>query len=77
MAHFSLSTDGSRALSSSWDYSHYRILTFIMTLEEVQIQKPQERDQCVGQALEDVLVSAKDNDALTVGVHECAKVMNL
>ncbi|XP_008322575.1 growth arrest and DNA damage-inducible protein GADD45 gamma-like [Cynoglossus semilaevis] len=48
-----------------------------MTLEEVQIQKPQERDQCVGQALEDVLVSAKDNDAPTVGVHECAKVMNL
>ncbi|XP_074547024.1 growth arrest and DNA damage-inducible protein GADD45 gamma-like [Halichoeres trimaculatus] len=48
-----------------------------MTLEEVLIQKPTEAAQCTGQALEEVLVSAKDNDALTVGVYECAKVMNL
>ncbi|XP_020491731.1 growth arrest and DNA-damage-inducible, gamma b, tandem duplicate 1 [Labrus bergylta] len=48
-----------------------------MTLEEVLIQKPTERAQCTGQALEEVLVSAKDNDSLTVGVYECAKVMNL
>nr|XP_020479062.1 growth arrest and DNA damage-inducible protein GADD45 gamma-like [Monopterus albus] len=48
-----------------------------MTLEEVLIQKPIERTQCTGNALEEVLVSAKDNDSLTVGVYECAKVMNL
>ncbi|XP_044030081.1 growth arrest and DNA-damage-inducible, gamma b, tandem duplicate 1 [Siniperca chuatsi] len=48
-----------------------------MTLEEVLIQKPAERAQCTGKALEEVLVSAKDNDSLTVGVYECAKVMNL
>ncbi|XP_059214145.1 growth arrest and DNA-damage-inducible, gamma b, tandem duplicate 1 [Centropristis striata] len=48
-----------------------------MTLEEVLIQKPTERAQCTGSALEEVLVSAKDNDSLTVGVYECAKVMNL
>nr|XP_040054157.1 growth arrest and DNA-damage-inducible, gamma b, tandem duplicate 1 [Gasterosteus aculeatus aculeatus] len=48
-----------------------------MTFEEVLIQKPAERAQCTGKALEEVLVSAQDNDALTVGVYECAKVMNL
>ncbi|XP_041667353.1 growth arrest and DNA-damage-inducible, gamma b, tandem duplicate 1 [Cheilinus undulatus] len=48
-----------------------------MTLEEVLIQKSTERAQCTGKALEEVLVSAKDNDSLTVGVYECAKVMNL
>ncbi|XP_041816007.1 growth arrest and DNA-damage-inducible, gamma b, tandem duplicate 1 [Chelmon rostratus] len=48
-----------------------------MTLEEVLIQKPTERAQCTGQALEEVLVSAKDNDSITVGVYESAKVMNL
>ncbi|XP_070706517.1 growth arrest and DNA damage-inducible protein GADD45 gamma-like [Pempheris klunzingeri] len=48
-----------------------------MTLEEVLIQKPAERAQCTGKALAEVLVSAKDNDSLTVGVYECAKVMNL
>ncbi|XP_032395345.1 growth arrest and DNA-damage-inducible, gamma b, tandem duplicate 1 isoform X2 [Etheostoma spectabile] len=48
-----------------------------MTLEEVLIQKPAERAQCTGKALEEVLVSAKDNESLTVGVYECAKVMNL
>ncbi|XP_015245931.1 PREDICTED: growth arrest and DNA damage-inducible protein GADD45 gamma-like [Cyprinodon variegatus] len=48
-----------------------------MTFEEVLIQKPAERAQCAGAALEEVLVSAKDNDSLTVGVYECAKVMNL
>ncbi|XP_037547878.1 growth arrest and DNA-damage-inducible, gamma b, tandem duplicate 1 [Nematolebias whitei] len=47
-----------------------------MTLEEVLIQKP-ERAQCAGEALREVLVSAKDNESLTVGVYECAKVMNL
>ncbi|KAM9323654.1 growth arrest and DNA damage-inducible protein GADD45 gamma-like [Pholidichthys leucotaenia] len=48
-----------------------------MTLEEVLIQKPTERAQCAGKALEEVLVTAKDHDSLTVGVHESAKVMNL
>uniref|UniRef100_A0A3Q2PLQ2 Growth arrest and DNA-damage-inducible, gamma b, tandem duplicate 1 n=1 Tax=Fundulus heteroclitus TaxID=8078 RepID=A0A3Q2PLQ2_FUNHE len=48
-----------------------------MTFEEVLIQKPAEGAQCAGAALEEVLVSAKDNDSLTVGVYECAKVMNL
>ncbi|XP_068430055.1 growth arrest and DNA-damage-inducible, gamma b, tandem duplicate 1 [Clinocottus analis] len=48
-----------------------------MTFEEVLIQKPAERAQCTGKALEEVLVSAQDNDAITVGVYECAKVMNL
>ncbi|XP_035995894.1 growth arrest and DNA-damage-inducible, gamma b, tandem duplicate 1 [Fundulus heteroclitus] len=48
-----------------------------MTFEEVLIQKPTEGAQCAGAALEEVLVSAKDNDSLTVGVYECAKVMNL
>lgn len=47
-----------------------------MTLEEVLIQKP-ERAECAGEALQDALVSAKDNESLTVGVYECAKVMNL
>ncbi|XP_013881421.1 growth arrest and DNA-damage-inducible, gamma b, tandem duplicate 1 [Austrofundulus limnaeus] len=47
-----------------------------MTLEEVLTQKP-ERAQCAGEALQDVLVSAKDNQSLTVGVYECAKLMNL
>jgi len=46
-----------------------------MTFEEVLIQKPAERAQCTGKALEEVLVSAQDN--ITVGVYECAKVMNL
>lgn len=48
-----------------------------MTFEEVLIQKPTERAQCAGTALEEVLVTAKDNESLTVGVYECAKVMNL
>ena len=52
-------------------------IILIMTLEEVLIQKPSERAQCAGKALEEVLVSAKDNDSITVGVYECAKVMNL
>lgn len=52
-------------------------IIFTMTFEEVLIQKPAERAQCTGKALEEVLVSAQDNDALTVGVYECAKVMNL
>uniref|UniRef100_A0A3Q3WTX3 Ribosomal protein eL8/eL30/eS12/Gadd45 domain-containing protein n=1 Tax=Mola mola TaxID=94237 RepID=A0A3Q3WTX3_MOLML len=48
-----------------------------MTLEEVLIQTPTERAQSTGKALEEVLVSAKDNDYITIGVYECAKVMNL
>ncbi|XP_068190939.1 growth arrest and DNA damage-inducible protein GADD45 gamma-like [Antennarius striatus] len=48
-----------------------------MTLEEILIEKPTERAQGTGSALEEVLVSAKDNDSITVGVYECAKVMNL
>ncbi|CAL1569074.1 unnamed protein product [Knipowitschia caucasica] len=45
-----------------------------MTLEEVQIQPA---SPCAAQALVDVLDTAKDTDSLTVGVYECAKVMNL
>ncbi|XP_051960524.1 growth arrest and DNA-damage-inducible, gamma b, tandem duplicate 1 [Xyrauchen texanus] len=48
-----------------------------MTLEEVLIQKLSERAQCTGKALEDVLVSAKANECLTIGVYESAKVMNV
>ncbi|XP_077398352.1 growth arrest and DNA-damage-inducible, gamma b, tandem duplicate 1 isoform X1 [Vanacampus margaritifer] len=48
-----------------------------MTLEEVLSQKSAERAQCTGKALEEVLVTAMDNASLTVGVYECAKVMNL
>lgn len=48
-----------------------------MTLEEVLVQTATERAQNTGKALEEVLVAAKDNDSLTVGVYECAKVMNL
>ncbi|XP_065143842.1 growth arrest and DNA-damage-inducible, gamma b, tandem duplicate 1 [Paramisgurnus dabryanus] len=48
-----------------------------MTLEEVVIQKPIERAQCTGKALEEVLVFAKNNECLTVGVYESAKVMNV
>nr|XP_057920656.1 growth arrest and DNA-damage-inducible, gamma b, tandem duplicate 1 [Doryrhamphus excisus] len=48
-----------------------------MTLEEVLTQKSTDRAPCTGKALEEVLVAAKDNDSLTVGVYECAKVMNL
>lgn len=48
-----------------------------MTLEEILIQNPAERAHSAGKALEEVLVAAKDNESLTVGVYECAKVMNL
>ncbi|XP_061657182.1 growth arrest and DNA-damage-inducible, gamma b, tandem duplicate 1 [Syngnathoides biaculeatus] len=48
-----------------------------MTLEEVLSQKSGERAECTSQALEEVLVAAMGNDSLTVGVYECAKVMNL
>ncbi|XP_051536368.1 growth arrest and DNA damage-inducible protein GADD45 gamma-like [Myxocyprinus asiaticus] len=48
-----------------------------MTLEEVLIQKPSERAQCTGKALEEVLVSAKATECLTTGVYESAKVMNV
>ncbi|XP_076836496.1 growth arrest and DNA damage-inducible protein GADD45 gamma-like [Brachyhypopomus gauderio] len=48
-----------------------------MTLEEVLIQKPGERAESVGKALEEVLVSAKSNECLTLGVYESAKVMNV
>ncbi|XP_057216059.1 growth arrest and DNA-damage-inducible, gamma b, tandem duplicate 1 [Triplophysa rosa] len=48
-----------------------------MTLEEVVIQEPSERAQCTGKALGEVLVSAKANECLTIGVYESAKVMNV
>ncbi|XP_075993060.1 growth arrest and DNA damage-inducible protein GADD45 gamma-like [Genypterus blacodes] len=51
-----------------------------MTLEEVLIQKPAERiqsAQSAGKSLQEAMVTAKDNDCLTVGVYESAKVMNL
>ncbi|TNM92524.1 growth arrest and DNA-damage-inducible, gamma b, tandem duplicate 1 [Takifugu rubripes] len=48
-----------------------------MTFEEVLIQEAVERVQCTGKALEEVLVSAIENHSVTVGVYECAKVMNV
>ncbi|KAG1943490.1 growth arrest and DNA damage-inducible protein GADD45 gamma-like [Pimephales promelas] len=48
-----------------------------MTFEEVLIQKTSERAQCTGQALEEVLLSAKANENLTIGVYESAKIMNV
>lgn len=49
----------------------------IMTFEEVSMQKPSERAQGTGKALEELLVSAKSNECLTIGVYESAKVMNV
>lgn len=51
--------------------------TLAMTLEEVLIQEAVERAQRSGKALEEVLVSAKENQSITVGVYESAKVMNV
>lgn len=51
--------------------------SIIMTFEEVLIQKTSDRAQCTGQALEEVLFSAKANDYLTIGVYESAKIMNV
>lgn len=48
-----------------------------MTFEEIVIQEDVERAQCTGKALEEVLVSAIENQSITVGVYECAKVMNV
>lgn len=48
-----------------------------MTFEEVAIQKPSERAQGSGKALEELLVSAKSSECLTIGVYESAKVMNV
>ncbi|XP_048859514.1 growth arrest and DNA-damage-inducible, gamma a [Brienomyrus brachyistius] len=52
-----------------------------MTLEEVRGQESEvvsnDRMQCAGRALEQLLVSAKKQDCLTVGVYESAKVMNV
>ncbi|KAL4630078.1 growth arrest and DNA damage-inducible protein GADD45 gamma-like [Arapaima gigas] len=52
-----------------------------MTLEEIRGQEStaaaSERMKCVGNALEELLVSAKKQDCLTVGVYESAKVMNV
>ncbi|XP_064164546.1 growth arrest and DNA-damage-inducible, gamma b, tandem duplicate 1 isoform X1 [Anguilla rostrata] len=45
-----------------------------MTLEEVLIQ---DSAACTGKILEEVLVSAKMNECLTIGVYESAKVMNV
>ncbi|KAF5903732.1 growth arrest and DNA damage-inducible protein GADD45 gamma-like, partial [Clarias magur] len=48
-----------------------------MTFEEVAIQKPSETAQGSSKALEELLVSAKSNECLTIGVYESAKVMNV
>ncbi|XP_006626889.3 growth arrest and DNA damage-inducible protein GADD45 gamma-like [Lepisosteus oculatus] len=49
-----------------------------MTLEEVLVQECTEaRVQSPGKALKDILVSAKAQNCLTVGVYESAKVMNV
>ncbi|XP_061116325.1 growth arrest and DNA-damage-inducible, gamma a [Conger conger] len=52
-----------------------------MTLEELRGQEStteaSDRMQCAGSALEELLVSAKKQDCLTVGVYESAKVMNV
>ncbi|KAJ8380815.1 hypothetical protein SKAU_G00015930 [Synaphobranchus kaupii] len=52
-----------------------------MTLEELRGQEStteaSDRMQCAGGALEELLVSAKKQDCLTVGVYESAKVMNV
>ncbi|KAI1900087.1 hypothetical protein AGOR_G00046420 [Albula goreensis] len=52
-----------------------------MTLEELRGQEntneASDRMQCAGSALEELLVSAKKQDCLTVGVYESAKVMNV
>ncbi|XP_041930465.1 growth arrest and DNA damage-inducible protein GADD45 gamma-like isoform X1 [Alosa sapidissima] len=51
-----------------------------MTLEEVHGQDNSEttdRMQVIGTALEELLVSAKKQDCLTVEVYESAKVMNV
>ncbi|XP_048850908.1 growth arrest and DNA damage-inducible protein GADD45 gamma-like [Brienomyrus brachyistius] len=48
-----------------------------MTFEEVLVQNNAEAAQFVGETLEDALTVAKNNDCLTVGVYESAKVMNI
>ncbi|CAL8281159.1 unnamed protein product [Boreogadus saida] len=50
-----------------------------MTLEEVITEQAsvERAAQCHGACLEEVLLSAQDNDCLTVGVYESAKIMNL
>ncbi|NP_001288109.1 uncharacterized protein LOC103396969 [Cynoglossus semilaevis] len=52
-----------------------------MTLEEVHRQdnttENSDRVQSAGEALEELLVAAKKQDYLTVGVYESAKVMNV
>ncbi|XP_066567484.1 growth arrest and DNA damage-inducible protein GADD45 gamma [Amia ocellicauda] len=52
-----------------------------MTLEEIHGQEitveASDRMQCAGKALEELLLSAKKQDNLTVGVYESAKVMNV
>ncbi|KAJ8347257.1 hypothetical protein SKAU_G00286580 [Synaphobranchus kaupii] len=48
-----------------------------MTLEEVLIQDNTARAPCTGKILEEVLLSAKTNECLTIGVYESAKVMNV
>lgn len=46
-----------------------------MTFEEVQSKA--DAGQFIGETLEDALTVAKNNDCLTVGVYESAKVMNM
>lgn len=79
MLHSRILLPSRNALPSSFFFVPLRNIStdFTMTFEEVVIEKPTERAQCAGKALEEVLVSAKDSDSLTVGVYECAKVMNL
>ena len=55
-----------------------------MTLEEVITEQAsverasaERAAQCHGACLEEALLSAQDNDCLTVGVYESAKIMNL
>ncbi|XP_028660699.1 growth arrest and DNA damage-inducible protein GADD45 gamma-like [Erpetoichthys calabaricus] len=52
-----------------------------MTLEEIHGQESTvettDRMQCAGKALEELLLSAKSQDCMTVGVYESAKVMNV
>ncbi|XP_035234901.1 growth arrest and DNA damage-inducible protein GADD45 gamma-like isoform X2 [Anguilla rostrata] len=49
----------------------------VMRAPEVLVQETAVRPQSTGKALEEVLVSAKNNECLTIGVYESAKVMNV
>ncbi|KAJ3605576.1 hypothetical protein NHX12_027621 [Muraenolepis orangiensis] len=53
--------------------------TAVNYYKEVIIEQPsvERAAQCHGASLEEALLSAQDNDCLTVGVYESAKIMNL